>query len=432
MKTIMSYLRIGSALILMIVCTQVLGSTLSDIHVEGKFLINAKGEKVMLHGVMDTPSPYFSGYRWGRIWQCEDQHVDAAKEYFEKIFTAVTDTAQGSYCNVFRLHLDPCWTNNPKIPRSGKAQGEANISQYDSERLSHYLDLLFVPLAMQAHNHGMYVIMRPPGVCPGEIKVGGEYQKYLLNVWDIVSRNKMIKKNEGWLSLELANEPINVLDANGKRTPEALHDFFQPIVDLIRQNGYKGIIWVPGAVWQQEYRPYAEHPITDKLNKPQIGYAVHWYPGWYKTSDEHHNEDESIATFGESVPVVNTNPIMITEVDWSPENPEREGHYNEGGHWVKPNYGTWATGSTSKFGLAFKATVEYYGNIGMTLTHTHDYLDIDLYLKSGVVKPAFHSVMPDNAYEACSGACFRWYKEWAEIRPLDPRDFIFKHNGRAQ
>lgn len=381
----------------------------SDLHVDGRFLYNKKGERVMLHGVMDTPSPYFSGYRWGRIWQCGDEHMQAAKDYFEKIFTAVTDTAQGSYCNVFRLHLDPCWTNDPKLPRIGKAQGEANISQYSSQRLEHYLSELFLPLAQQAKNHGMYVIMRPPGVCPGEIRVGGEYQKFLMDVWGIVSRNPVVKKSKGWLSLELANEPIAVLDSAGRRSETALHDFFQPIVDLIRRNGYKGIIWVPGAVWQQEYRPYAAHPITDKLRKPQIGYAVHWYPGWYKTSDQHYNAAVSIKSFGESVPVVNTNPIMITEVDWSPENPAREGHYNEGGHWVVPNYGTWATGSTSKFGLAFKATLEHYGNIGMTLTHTHDYIDIDRYLRDGVVVPAFKEAMNGNAYEACSGACFEWY-----------------------
>lgn len=384
-----------------------------NIHVEGRYLVSERGERIMLHGVMDTPSPYFSGYRWGRIWQCEDKHIPAALTYFDKIFTAVTDTAQGSFCNVFRLHLDPCWTNDPTLPRTGKAQGEANISQFSEQRLSHYLDSLFLPLAQMARSHGMYVIIRPPGVCPGEIRCGGEYQKYLMRVWDIVSAHKFVKRHKGWLSLELANEPIGVLDADGHRSAAALHDFFQPIVDIIRQNGYKGIIWVPGAVWQQEYRPYITHPISDKLKKPQIGYAVHWYPGWYKTDDRHCDPATSIKAFGESVPVVATNPIMITEVDWSPENPSRKGHYNEGGHWVTPNYGTWATGSTSKFGQAFKATLLHYGNIGMTLTHTHDYLDIDLYLKEGVVKPAFWSQMDDNAFEACSGACFEWYKEFA-------------------
>ena len=34
-----------------------------SIHVDGKNLTDAHGNKVVLHGVMDTPSPYFNNYR---------------------------------------------------------------------------------------------------------------------------------------------------------------------------------------------------------------------------------------------------------------------------------------------------------------------------------------------------------------------------------
>ena len=36
-----------------------------SIHVDGKNLTDTHGNKVVLHGVMDTPSPYFNNYRWG-------------------------------------------------------------------------------------------------------------------------------------------------------------------------------------------------------------------------------------------------------------------------------------------------------------------------------------------------------------------------------
>lgn len=397
----------------------------SYIHVEGNHLVNEEGEQVMLHGIMDTPSPYFCGYRFTNgqfvdLYQDGDKWVSPCIQYFQKLFKATTDKSQGQYCNVFRLHLDPCWTNDASKPSTGSDTGEANISQYSRARLEKYLKSLFLALARNAQNNSMYVIMRPPGVCPQTIQVGGAYQKYLLDVWDAVTSNSNVREYAGWLSLELANEPVKVLDANGKESDRALHDFFQPILEKVRANGFKGIVWIPGATWQQNYKSYAVNPITDTLKDDagnavsNIGYAVHFYPGWFSTSDAIHDAKTSIRAFADMVPVVRDYPVMITEVDWSPENPNGQGHYNESGQWVVPNYGTWATGSTSKFGLAYKAVVDYFGNIGMTLTHTHDYLDIDYYLSTQIVRPAFTVAMGGNAYEACSGACFQWYPEYAK------------------
>ena len=418
----------------------------SRLIVVGNHLEDTDGNQVMLHGVMDTPSPYFSGYRftdghWIDVYNDGDNYIEKCKSYFDKLFTAVTDTAQGSWCNVFRLHLDPCWTNDPNIkaygfsekdkkvydPHGNQVDGEANIINFSKSRLIKYLDELYLPLAKSAQGHGMYVIMRPPGVCPQNIWVNDYYQKYLIDVWDAVTKNEFVRTNSDWLSIELANEPVNVLDANGRSSNAALHDFFQPIVDKIRENGFNGIVWVPGATWQQNYRPYVEHPITDPLKN--MGYAVHWYPGWYNTSDAIHDATTSIRSFMSSVPVVKDYPIMITEVDWSPEDPSGQGHYNESGQWVVANCGTWATGTTSKFGLAYKATLEYFDNIGMTLTHTHDYIDIDLYLSSGNLQPAFLYKVGNHAYEACSGACFEWYPVWAKTKH-EARTFI--DNGESE
>lgn len=407
----------------------------SRLKVEGNHLVDTEGNQVILHGVMDTPSPYFSGYRftdnhWIDVYREGDQYIDKCINYFDKLFTAVTDTEQGSWCNVFRLHLDPCWTDNPNLmaegftkngdkfydPHGTEVSGEANIMRFDKSRLANYLVKLYMPIAQKAKGHGMYVIMRPPGVCPQKILVGDYYQQYLLTVWDLVTKNQEVLANSDWLSIELANEPISILDANGKDDNKAMHDFFQPIVDKIRENGFKGIIWIPGGSWQQNYRPYASNPVTDPMHAtdPQIGYAVHFYPGWYNTSDDKTDVKQSIRSFLDAVPVVKKSPVMITEVDWSPKDPTGQGHWNESGQWVEPNCGTWATGSTSKFGVTYKEIVDYFGNIGWTLTHTHDYLDIDFYLSTGYVRPAFTTKLTDNAYEACSGACFKWYAEYAK------------------
>lgn len=380
---------------------------LPTLHVEGRYLCDAHGNRVTLHGVMDTPSPYFNDWRWTKwVPELTDAHVQPCLDYFEKIYTAMTDNDHGAYCDVFRLHLDPCWTNNP----SKKSSGENDISAFSKDRFNHFLDKLYIPLMQKAMKHGMYVVVRPPGVCPKEIKIGDDYQKYLLYVWDVVSKNPIVKTNAGAISIELANEPVKLYDAQGKETAVAMHDFFQPIVDKIRANGFTGIIWVPGTGWQANYRGYASHPIEGE----NIGYAVHDYVAWYGADDNNYDTQKYIQSFTEAVPVVMTNPVIITEVDWSPEK-EGTGHYNEHGEYVKSNWGTWATGSTSKWGSAFKALMDHYDNISMTLSSTACYLDIDKYINSGIVAPGF-----GGNPETCAGACWQWYKDWAEVNRAWP------------
>ena len=390
--------------------------TISPLHVDGNQMKDEHGNVVVLHGVMDTPSPYFNSWRWGNA--CNDNTVGACKTYFTRLFTAMTDTTQGAYCNLFRLHLDCCWTNdNSYNYKPAEAQpegtgGEADISHFNPARLTKYLKSLYYPIAQDAMKHGMYVIMRPPGVCPGNLQVGDYYQEYLITVWDIVTQYLNVRKAAGWLSIELANEPVNVRDANGKDSEKALHDYFQPVVDKIRANGFTGIIWVPGTGWQSGYSSYAKYPIEGY----NIGYAVHDYTGWYGCSDDHCDPDALIKQFHNQVPVVDTNPIAITEIDWSPES-EANGHYNEHGEWVNGNLGTWSTGSTSKWGLAYKKLHDHYGNISMTLSGSHCYFDWDTYANSNykTVVPAF-----DADPEACAKACFDWYAEWAKEKQPRP------------
>ena len=83
---------------------------LPALRVQGKNLVDANGKTVVLHGVMDTPNRYFNGNRWGTGGYSVSD-VTPCLDYFEKMFTAITDKSQGAYCTVFRLHMDPCWTN---------------------------------------------------------------------------------------------------------------------------------------------------------------------------------------------------------------------------------------------------------------------------------------------------------------------------------
>jgi beta-xylosidase len=371
---------------------------LPSIHTEGRWLVDTHGNHVVLHGVMDTPNTWFNGGRWG--WETSDNTVSKCLNYFEKLFTGL----EKAKCDVFRLHMDPCWTNDPNKPRVGDA-GENNISQYSSARLKKYLRTLYFPLAKKAMNHGMYVVVRPPGVCPGYLQVGDAYQAYLLDVWDIFSQNDSIRKYAGQISIELANEPVTLKNSQGLDDAAALHDYFQPIVDKIRQNGFTGIIWAPGTGWQANYTSYATYPIEGY----NIGYAVHDYTGWFGCSDNSYDAQNYIRQFHQQVPVVDTAPIIITEVDWSPEKPG-EGHYNEHGEWVPSNYGTWSTGSTSKWGKAYKALLDHYGNISMTLSGTSCLIDVDTLIQKNKVVPAF-----GGYEEACGKACMDWYAEYYKV-----------------
>ena len=380
------------------------------LHVEGRWLVDKHGNQVVLHGVMDTPNMYFNGWRWGSPWtdgtNYNDAGVSKCLPYFEKLFAGM----EQAKCNVFRLHMDPAWTNL----NAPSGTGENNISYFNEARYRKYLESLYLEMAKKAMNHGLYVVVRPPGVCPQDIMVGDAYNQYLMLIWNIFSQNEYVKQHAGQISIELANEPVNVKNAQNQDDPKALHDFFQPIVNKIRENGFTGIVWVPGAGYQSNYRSYKSNPITGD----NIGYAVHDYPGWYNSNDDNPDPANKIANFHDAVPVVDTNPIFISEVDWSPhkepkvpaKNADGSIRYNEHGQIVYENLGTWATGSTSKWGKAFKAVLDHFGNISMTLTHPHDFMDLDKWYNQNILAPAF-----DGNPEACGKACMDWYAEYYKV-----------------
>ena len=390
-------------------------SPLPTLHTEGRWLVDKHGNQVVLHGVMDTPSNYFNGGRWEGSkalgWWDHYNDTGAANclAYFEKLF----DGMQQAKCDVFRLHMDPAWTNDPDESyvypgskgQSSDATGEASISRFNPARYDKFLPQVYLKLAEMAMNHGMYVVVRPPGVCPRDLKVGDYYNDYLLYIWDIFSQQDFVKQHAGQISIELANEPVNLKNAQNQEDTKALHDYFQPIVNKIRQNGFTGIIWAPGTGWQGNYTSYAEHPIEGD----NIGYAVHDYCGWYGCSDDTPDPQNKIEQFHSLVPVVDFAPVIITEVDWSPKKPGA-GHYNEHGDWVEANYGTWATGSTSKWGKAYKTMLDHFGNISMTLSGTGCLLDIDKLLSTSTAYPAF-----DGLEEACGKACMDWYADYYKV-----------------
>lgn len=376
--------------------------TLSPLHVDGRWLCDESGEHINLHGFGQTYSPWFNeqgnGWGWG-------YNVGDCMRYNKRLIDNII--AGGWKVNWLRLHMDPHWSNTPGIQTSG----ENDISAFSESRFRQYLNELFIPMAEYANQKGMYVVMRPPGVCPKQIAIGDAYYKYLLKVWGIVASNEKLKNNPG-IMFELANEPIDIKGTDGQYTSWSdgsnrnMTKFFQAIVDSIRHCGANNILWVPGLGYQSQYAGFVKYPILGE----NIGYAVHCYPGWYGSDSEADggSVEQGVVTKGAGYaefqagwnnqvgPIAKIAPIIVTEMDWAPK------AYNCS--WGKATTGV--AGGVG-FGANFKYIVDKTGNVSWMLftgpEHLAKYKDSAADGKTFLTDP-----------QACVRPIYRWFKEYAD------------------
>ncbi|MBP5499441.1 MAG: cellulase family glycosylhydrolase [Bacteroidales bacterium] len=375
---------------------------LQALHVEGRYLCTPDGTPINLHGFGQTYSPWFNeqGRGWGWSYNTDD-----CLRYNQGLIDKILDA--GWEMRWLRLHMDPYWSNEPGVTTSG----ENDISAFRLTRFKKYLDEVFVPMAEYATSHGLYVVMRPPGVCPKDIFIGGEYQKYLLTVWGVVASHERLRNNPG-IMFELANEPINILGTDGTigsvgdAHAEACSEFFQAIVDSIRSCGADNVLWVPGLGYQSQYAGYVKYPIQGD----NIGYAVHCYPGWYGSDSESDSgsAEQGVVTKGagylefqsgwnaQVAPVAEIAPILITEMDWAPQK------YNAS--WGKATTGT--AGGVG-FGANFRFIMDRTGNVSWML-----FTGPELLAKYDDSVPDGQTFLTDP--EACARPCYRWFKEYAD------------------
>lgn len=361
------------------------GMATPALHVEGRNLKDPNGNNVLLHGVHMTPNPWFNGCMRGACrWNNYD--VNGCLNYFNSFLDAVTDTTKGWYCNLLRLHIDKYWSDN------GTTTGEDDYSKFDYNKFMAAVDNVIIPIIEHAKSRGMYVILRPPGVCPNHLDVNDGYYNVLMTVWRYLSQHPKIKNADN-VMFELANEPINVL-ANGiwAQDDQAHYDklklIFQPMVDAIRNNGANNVIWVPGTGYQSLYRGLANNPVTGT----NIGYAVHIYPGYWGMNNSDpvifkSNWDRNIK------PVADIAPIAVTEIDWAPA-----------------QYGAWGVATTGTagqtgFGANFKALADASGNVSWNLLGPEDLLDKG---------DPNGSIAYNNDPEACANPVYKWFKEYAK------------------
>jgi len=112
---------------------------LSPLHVDGPYLVNAKGERVVLHGFAQTYSPWFNeqGTKWSGL------DVDGCLSYNKGLIDQIL--AAGWKMDFCRLHMDPHWSN--VLPSGVYYVPESDIRYFDFDRFKKYLDEVFVPMA---------------------------------------------------------------------------------------------------------------------------------------------------------------------------------------------------------------------------------------------------------------------------------------------
>ncbi len=360
------------------------GMPMPGLHVEGRYLKDSYGHIVNLHGFAQTYSPWFN--ERGNYWDHYD--VAGCLRYNQTIIDRIMEA--GWKMNFVRMHMDPYWSNTPGC--TGRYEGE---ECFNETRFRKYLDEVFVPMAEYAVLKGLYVVMRPPGVCPETIQIGGVYHEYLKKVWRIVS-NHPILRNHPNIMFELANEPIDILGTDGTFGAgnqghfDNLKTYFQEIVDVIRTNA-DNILWVPGLGYQSLYAGYAVNPIEGE----NIGYAVHVYPGWFNSGQGYEpfqrgwdNQVQAVADFA---------PVMVTEMDWAPERHNKS--------WGKALTGI---AGGDGFGANFKKITDDCGNVSW-LIFTEPHLLADFGNPNADADVVDFLTDP----EACPWPVYHWYQEYA-------------------
>ena len=357
---------------------------LSPLHVEGPYFKNDQGEVVILHGFAQTFSPWFN--ERGTKWTNYD--VDGCLRYNKGIIDGILNA--GWKMTFVRQHMDPYWSNTPGV----QTTGENDIHAFDFDRFKKYLDEVFVPMAEYSIAKGLYVVMRPPGVCPEDICIGDNYHQYLLKVWEHVAQHPKLK-NHGAVMFELANEPVHIKNSDGTAAGDKeMTAYMQAIVDVIRKH-CNNILLIPGLGWQQQYTGFVKYPIEGD----NIGYAVHCYPGWYNSGVED-DVEVSYREFKRGwdsmiTPIALQAPVVVTEMDWAPKKYDSS--------WGKATTGE---AGGKGFGANFIRIADETCNVSWLL-----FTDGNLLAQYDDKAPDGNTFLTDP--EACPRPCFRQYEYYA-------------------
>jgi endoglucanase len=369
--------------------------------VVGRQLRDPNGNAVQLHGWHQPAEPWHCGK--GKFWRHGDYQGEL--RYFEEIVVTFTTHTplygcpHGWYFNQVRLGMD------------GADLDPSTATNVNMASLQKWTDGVLVPFTDYCEQHGVYVILLPLG-CP-EKSTTPELQKKMIQVWGYFSSHPKLKSKAN-LQFELCNEPVEARAANGswgrsgQKYSDALVNWLQPVVDVIRSNGADNIIWIPGLAWQSEYKGFA----TKAVRGTNIGYAVHIYPAYGGVRDN----PRALRKFWNAhyQPIADKAPINITEVWWArwfdedaKEDPNRYGKLFDG-----------ITGDDKRgFGYALKSIAEREGNVSWCFHMTSHLLGKGPRADSADPQGVLNFADPKR--DSAAVAAFNWSYEWRNTGPSD-------------
>lgn len=238
------------------------------LHVDGKYLKDPNGNKVILRGVSTESIDAANG---------SSKNIRAVLD----IVTNKSDTRSNSpgwYTRIVRLPVGPeTYNKNP----------------------DGYINNQLKPAVEYATSKGLYVIIDLHFVdTTSASRYGKPNSEITKDFWNRVAP---IYKDQSNILYELYNEPINNV---GDSLWVKFRPIMQSFVDVVRAAAPKNIICASSPIWSQKMGDAA----TDSLTGGNIIYVCHWYnQHWIDKEKWNHAELEKC---------VAKHPMIMTEFGW--------------------------------------------------------------------------------------------------------------------
>ena len=345
------------------------GMPVPKLHVSGRYIQDASGKNVLLHGVMQDGAAWFNGQNANFTDPTDftsTSNVAPALNYFNNVANIFATTSaqygqsHGWTASFVRFIGDESGISNfaPGWDVNGNL---ANSAQFNG-----WIQNVLVPYVSHCQSVGLYVVLcgNPSTTYPGgdtSKNMTQQYQTNLIKFWQTVANAPGIKGANNVL-FEICNEPIDIESSFGANdwgfgsSPywAAISRFMQPVVNAIRNTGADNIILIPGLGWEGDYAGFPANPVTGT----NIGYAAHLYPGYGNV----HDNVSAINNLWTSTykPTADQWPMVITEMFWDP---------NDG-----TGYQNLWNATTSGFGNTVKSCIDNEGNVSYLIGMVADML----------------------------------------------------------
>jgi hypothetical protein len=386
-------------------CSQALayqGMPVPKLHSSGRFLQDASGKSVLLHGWMQPADSWFNG---------EGHNFTNPTDYTNTANVAPALNFYKGAVDIFSTTTSQYGANHGWDASFVRFIGDGNgVSNFapgwdvngnlaNSAQFNGWINNVLVPYVNYCATKGLYVVIcgNPSVAYPGgntSRNMTQQYQTNLQTFWQTVANAAGIKSANN-VMFEICNEPIQIETSFGANNWgsgnnsywQALTNFMQPIVTTIRNTGADNMIWIPGLGYQGEYQGFATYPVTGT----NIGYAGHFYPAYGNV----HDNATAVQNLWNSnyKAAADIRPFLITECYWFPNN--------------GVGYQDLFRGATSGFGNAAKSAFDNQGNVSYLVGMIGDLL---ANINSGLAATTLNTTT-----DAGASASFAWWVtyQWA-------------------